>query len=268
MHKNKQHDGNQFLRVSKFQRGELTANAGASLLFVAVLAGLALWGLMSLAESNVMPIKRVQVEGLFKHANSGQLQNKISSQTSGGFFNVNVSEIENSVKEISWIRSASVRRVWPGTLRILVEEQKPVAVWNKKGLLNIQGEVFYPPPDTIPAGLPALTGPEGSHEVLLVQYKKMLLKLEKMDQGIRSLEMDDRHAWRLELDSGVNLVMGRTDVNAALDRFIAVFNNSVSKNMKEIAHVDLRYTNGFSVRWKPNTVSTKQSNSASWRGNI
>lgn len=268
MCKDIQHDCNQFLRADKYQRGELTANAGVSLLFVVVLTGLALWGLKSLAESNVMPIKRVQVEGLFKHADSGRLQNKISSQTSGGFFNVNVSEIESSVKEISWIRSASVRRVWPDTLRILVEEQKVVAVWNKKGLLNIQGEVFYPPTDTIPAGLPALAGPEGSHEVLLTQYKKIALKLEQMDQGIQSLEMDNRHAWRLVLDNGVNLVMGRTDVNAALDRFIAVFNNSVSKNMKEIAHVDLRYTNGFSVRWKPNTVSTKQSNSASWRGNI
>jgi len=268
MCKNKQHDFNQLLRLDKRQRGGLTVNAGASLLLVAALAGLALWGLMTMAESNVMPIKRVQVEGLFKHANSEHLQNKISGQTSGGFFNVDVTEIENAVKEIAWIRSASVRRVWPDTLRILVEEQKAVAVWNKKGLLNVQGEVFYPGAESVPAGLPELVGPEGSHDILLGQYKQMVSKLEKLDQGIQSLEMDDRYAWRLVLDSGVNLVMGRTDVDAALDRFIAVFDSSLSKKIEEIVHVDLRYTNGFSVRWKSNTVSTIQNNSGSWRGNI
>jgi len=231
----------------------------SKLLIVGALTGLVFWGVTVLFESDSVPFKKVRVDGLFEHVSQEHLQNIITNNISGGFFNVDVAKIESTVKEMPWIQSASVRRVWPDTLRITVKEQEAVAIWNNNGLLNAQGAIFYPELKSMPGDLPHLRGPEDSHSVMLSQYKEMTRKLSNIDQKISVLEMDDRQAWRIVLNNDVELVVGRINVYQALDRFVDVVSGVFSKNMKDIAQVDLRYTNGFAVKWKSTHLSMMES---------
>ncbi len=64
------------------------------------------------------------------------------------------------------------------------------------------------------------------------------------------LVVTDRRAWQMTLDNGIELRFGRGDVDALLDRFARVYLRVLSASATRIAAVDLRYTNGFAVRWK------------------
>ena len=66
---------------------------------------------------------------------------------------------------------------------------------------------------------------------------------------LSKVELDARGAWQLTLGNGVTVRLGRQDVPARLERFIAVASPVVAARAAEVSYVDLRYSNGFSVGW-------------------
>ncbi|MCF6017432.1 cell division protein FtsQ/DivIB, partial [Xanthomonas perforans] len=55
-----------------------------------------------------------------------------------------------------------------------------------------------------------------------------------------------RRSWSLGLSNGVQIVVGRDDARARLQRFARVL-PQLSDPQRPIARADLRYTNGFTV---------------------
>lgn len=228
------------------------------------------------SEPGFMPIQKVVVEGKFKNADLKKLEAMVSRYANAGFFNVDVNKIESVASKVDWIRSASVRRVWPDTLKIIIDEHDVFAVWNNDSLVNNQGELFHPAGVSANYSsatdskeiLPKLSGPEGSHDTVLAKYKQIESELAVLGLHITELEMDGRYSWQLLLDNNVRLLFGREQVDEAIQRFVTIFGGSFARNLKDIRHVDLRYTNGIAVSWKTKKVNSDIKNSDSLRGNI
>lgn len=214
-----------------------------------------------------LPVNKVIVEGEFRHADLKQLQDRISSQAGSGFFNVDVTAIENVAREVDWIRSVSVRRVWPDTLKVYITEHQAYAAWNDKGLINKQGELFTPADKNAAASLPLLKGPEGTHETLLAQYHHLAPVMAQLGFDISVLEMDERFAWHVVLDNGARLLFGREQVDEAVKRFVDVFGGQFARNLNDVKQVDLRYTNGFAIKWNSKKVMSGNNKAGAWRGN-
>jgi cell division protein FtsQ len=64
------------------------------------------------------------------------------------------------------------------------------------------------------------------------------------------MELDDRRAWHLQLDNAVLLELGRADAWQRLQRFVRAYPSIFAGRLDDLQHVDLRYSNGFSVYWK------------------
>ena len=114
---------------------------------VALLAILA--GTLTLAKHWVsdpyrFPLDVVQVKGDFRHLDKQKLQDAVAIHVAGGFFTVDVAAIRAAAEELPWVYKATVRRVWPATLRINIEEQQAIARWGEQGYLNSNGEPFFP----------------------------------------------------------------------------------------------------------------------------
>jgi cell division protein FtsQ len=80
----------------------------------------------------------------------------------GNFFTVNLDATRAAFERMPWVRSASLRRLWPDGVELSIEEHRAVARWTPQDgesrLVNRQGEVFPPAPRTAAAP----DGPEGS----------------------------------------------------------------------------------------------------------
>ncbi len=52
----------------------------------------------------------------------------------------------------------------------------------------------------------------------------------------------------MRLDDGLTLELGRSDMEARLARFVMVYDRTLGRLPPSVAHVDLRYANGFAIR--------------------
>jgi len=152
---------------------------------------------------------------------------------------------------LPWVNDVSVHRVWPDGLRVIVNEQTAVVRWNGTGLLNDHGHYFSPEKDSFPRGLPLLEGPEESKELLLERFK--LLK-QTYGLPVVHLQMNQRRAWKFELKNGLSVVLGRRDFENRIERFVNVVINNLGEKSSQAREIDMRYTNGFAVRWKQPTT--------------
>lgn len=212
------------------------------------LAAAAAWGFMELRDPTTLPLKAVHIEGAFTHVTTASLQRVIASASSGGFLYADVAALRRAALGVPWVQSVSVRRVWPDTLYVTVTEHTPVARWGKHGLLSSNGKVFSPQVSSYPPGLPELRGPDGTQAAVLAQYRSMSTLIAPLQLHIKHLELDERRAWHLGLDNGIELLLGRTDSTAHLQRFVRVY-PSLAALPNVIERVDLRYHNGLAVRW-------------------
>ena len=73
--------------------------------------------------------------------------------------------------------------------------------------------------------------------------------LQVSQQRIRTLMLSERFAWRLQLDNGIVLNLGRQEYVARLQRYIDIF-PYLRDQSDNIEYVDLRYDTGMAVGWK------------------
>lgn len=220
-------------------------------LVLALLVTSASFAVMKVLHPETLPIRSVRLEGNFKHQDPVRLRSVIGELAIGNFFSVDIAAIQKKLEQQAWVDVVSVRRKWPDTLVIQVVEQKPLAVWSTKGLVNVRGEWFAASHKGLKGKLPELKGPEGSAGMLARRYVEMSKMLEDLGVKLVLLDMNDRRSWKVHLDNGLLIKLGRADVTQRLKRFVRLYTAVIEKQKEKIEAVDMRYTNGFALSWKP-----------------
>lgn len=212
--------------------------------------GISLW----LTAPETLPITDVVVEGEFVHVDRGTLEAQVRTSIRGGFFSVDIDAVASAVAAEPWVYAVGIHREWPGRLRIQVVEQVAAARWNGTALLNAEGEVFDPPRESFPAGLPSLAGVAGRERELLMRHAQTRALLETRGLAVRGLIEDARRALTIELEGGARIVMGRGEDNGRLARLLRAWPRVVAQREVPLRQIDLRYTNGFAVAWQDATA--------------
>ena len=235
--------------ISGLLRSHIRTLSG--LVLVAVVASSVPLGMRWLADPLRFPLSVVEVRGEFQFLENEQLQAAVAPHATGGFFTVDVDAVRAAAEQLPWVYKVSVRRIWPATLRLLIEEQQPIARWGERGYLNRFGEPFLPeePVDKLQE-LPWLAGPDGHEIKVLEYYLKVAQALGPLGMQVARLELDGRRAWHLQMHQGVQLELGRSDTWQRLQRFVRAYPEVFVGREEQLQRVDLRYSNGFSVRWQ------------------
>ena len=221
----------------------------SQLLSLSLLVGSAIWCVTWLRNPTNMPLRSVHIEGEFRKLSKQDVQAAVAAAVSGGFFTVNVEAVRRAAESLPWVESATVRRVWPDALQLQVTEQRAAARWGDDGVLNMRGELFKPDAASIPAKLPQLSGPEPLRRRVMEHYIAMTATLAPIGRRVKALRLDQRRAWVVRLDSGVELKLGRDAALDRLNKFVRVYPTVFAAREADLETVDLRYSNGFAVRW-------------------
>lgn len=196
------------------------------------------------------PIRIVSIEGRFQRVSPVQVEQAVTGGLEQGFMSVDLEEVRARVEGLPWVDRARVQRRWPHGLKVEVTEQVAAARWGETSLLNTRGELFMKNVRHVPPELPRLTGPEGSEWQVAQRYLSAQGRLIEAGMRLAALELDARGAWELELANGINVRLGRRQVDERLDRFIHTALPVMSGRAAEIDYVDMRYSNGFAIGWK------------------
>ena len=196
------------------------------------------------------PVRTIQVQAAFQRVTPVQIEQAVSSQLARGFLGANLSALSADVEALEWVDDCDIERNWPDALVLHINEQVAAARWGETGLLNRRGELFADRAPHLFPELPQLSGPVGSEQIVAERYLTLRGQLAGANLGLSLLKLDERGAWSFRLDNGIQVRLGRQDVDERLRRFFAVVMPALSSELGRVEHVDLRYTNGFAVGWR------------------
>lgn len=241
-----------------------TRHSGTAL--TALLLGLALLGVLGAAMlfsgSALLPdgwqMRWVQVDGNFRRVSAEQVRAAVATQARGGFFQVDPEAVREAAERLPWVARAMVRKTWPDTVRVRVLEHEPMARWGTNALINTEGERFRVPEGGAIQGLPVLDGPDGSVSDVVTRFMDLRRMLEGTGLDVRRLSLDARGDWRTTLSYDIRVALGSESVEQRLRRFAGVYREHFAARARELEHVDLRYTNGFAVKWREDESDSQE----------
>ncbi|QYZ65463.1 MAG: FtsQ-type POTRA domain-containing protein [Gammaproteobacteria bacterium (ex Lamellibrachia satsuma)] len=237
--------------LSRWNNGLAFLQVWGFALLLSVLGGVgAAWGVAQLQDPKVMPLRVIGIDGEISHLDPKLLKQTVVKAIRGSFFSVDLELIRTEVEGLPWVASASVRRVWPDTLRVDVVEQVALARWGKGALVNRRGEIFRPQQRLKLPELVTLEGPESSAVAISRDFLRFEALLKTVELDLKHVLVDARQAWRLKTRRGLTLNLGRSDIASRLARFVRLYPGLGDGNEGQLEAVDLRYTNGFTARWK------------------
>jgi cell division protein FtsQ len=193
----------------------------------------------------VFPLRTVELTAVPQQVPTELLEQVVHEQVSGNFFTVDLERTRQAFEKLPWVRKVSVRRKFPWSLEVEVEEQVALAHWNGTELVNTHGEVFEGKSEQI---LPVFVGQPDTSMQVTQMYDELNATLQPIQQRISQITLSPRYAWQVRLDSGLVLELGREEMQQRLKRFVAVYPYSMASLGQKVNHVDLRYRNGFAVR--------------------
>ena len=192
----------------------------------------------------VFPLRAVELTQAPQRVPVELLEKVVHEQVSGNFFTVDLEQTRQAFEKLPWVRKVSVRRKFPWSLQVEVEEQVALAHWNGKELVNTHGEVFAGSSEQV---LPDFIGQPDTSAQVTQMYGELSATLQPMKQQIAQISLSPRFAWQVRLDSGLVLELGRDEMQQRLARFVKVYPYSLSALARPVKHVDLRYRNGFAA---------------------
>ena len=228
---------------------------------LAAISGLVLIGLFFfwMANRPVFVVKRVIVEsvaGDLKHVSASQIHAAVAETLNGTVLSADLVQIHRSLQAIPWIRSVTVRRIWPNRLLVRLEEQRAVAVWPNGRLVNNAGESF--------AALAAdheencrlipLAGPAGSERLVLDRARLLAQWIAPTQRHLQRLTLSEQYAWTAELSGGLVIELGRDALATPVEERVRMFVKTQPwlaqrlgspGELPRLARADLRYAIGY-----------------------
>lgn len=197
------------------------------------------------------PVRNLHMEGSFERVTPVEVQAAMAPGLQDSFLSVDLVELRGLVEALDWVRQAQVARQWPDTLVIRVTEHQVAARWGDTSLISREGQVFAGESRYIFPELPQLAGPPNTERRVVDRYLELQGLLGAANLTLSALSIDERGSWRMQLQGGQTIRIGRSDVDQRLDRFFHLAAPLLRNELDRVSHVDMRYTNGFSVGWRP-----------------
>jgi cell division protein FtsQ len=226
---------------------------------MAIFAVLAMgWAARAVSRLPVFDIKAIAVHGDVNHSNAVTLRAHVASRLNGSFFSMDLARVRAAFEAVPWVRHAVVRRGFPNRLHVDLQEHVAVAYWggeSQSSLINSFGEVFEANVGEVEQDmLPRLDGPEEQSAEVLAMYRAIEPLFDSVELPVDQLELSARGSWRVKLDTGAVVELGRgnlTEVTERTRRFLKTLTQVTSRYERRVSALesaDLRHENGYAIR--------------------
>ncbi len=234
----------------------------ANLLFALSVVVMLYAVLFAVVHLPIFPLREVKVDGDLSHVNREQIKLIVAKHLKGNFFTLDLVTARNAFEKLPWARNVSLRRRWPDTLEVVIEEHQALARWGTIALVNTHGELFHAASGS---DLPMFYGPGDGVIEVASQYGEFSKILKAANLEIANLALTPRRAWEITTTDGMVVELGRIEMQPRLEKFVSVYTSTIASLNMKVSFADLRYPNGFAVR-KPvqikTTIENKSTNAA------
>ncbi len=228
-------------------------------LLVAALAAALLW----LTRTPVFTIRAIDLAGDLQRNSVPTVRANAAPRLVGNFFSVDLQAAQAAFEAVPWVRRAVVRRVWPDRLLVVLEEHQAAALWEGETtegsegsglerLVNSFGELFDANlGDVEDERLPVFTSAQTSVPQALRLLRRVQPAFSSLDQTVLHVAQTRRGSWRVRLDGGAVVELGRgteDELVARTERFARTLRTATAAWRAPLEYADLRHPEGYAVR--------------------
>ena len=216
-------------------------------------------GMIILCNPKTLPFRQIKITASSDHINMAKLHEFVNRHIQGGFFSLNIMALQTTLMSLPWVHDVSVRRIWPNQLKIDLEEQKPIARWNKNQLITEAGEIFSPSVVTIPKNIPQLRGPNNdSKKMVLNRFQQFSQALNPFYIVVTTLSLTRSGVWSFVLNGHSQVFLGREYVDQRFEQFVHLYPKIIGAKINCVERIDLRYSNGLAIQWSDQWIPSSK----------
>jgi cell division protein FtsQ len=204
-------------------------------------------GLERLAVVAGLGVQRILVEGQNRLTDE-ELAKALGAGPGSLILGFNTDAAKARLEGVPWVKSAQIMRLLPSTLRVVIEERTPYAMWQSKGktyVVDAEGTVLAPAERDAYPNLPLVVG-EGAGKSAAA-LMRVLQPFEAIGRRlVAAIRVGDRR-WTLKLASGIDVMLPDDGIEDALKTLVS-FEKERGLLQRDIAAVDLRLGDRIGVR--------------------
>lgn len=217
----------------------------------------------------LFPITQIKVSGTLQNVTKSELEALVLKDLKEGFFNIKLNTIAQDIEQINWVAQATLRRVWPNKVDVLIREHQAVAVWNDDTLISANGILFKVPTTQNYQQFARISGQAEDAKELLLAYSQLEQMTAAYGLYIDQISRVKSGEIKVKYNSSLISVFAMKDSELQFNRFASLLSSGHLKsngqqntfNNKPVKSIDLRYSNGFSVVWQePQSSLIKRAN--------
>ncbi len=197
-----------------------------------------------------VPVTHVMIQGDFQFASKADVHAAVAALSAGDFMTLDLDELRETLLAEPWLHSISVSRVWPSSIKVVVEEEHPIARWGEDSFLNRYGEIVQVDDLSSLQHLPVLWGDDSEAYDIARDYLTMSRLLDNHELTISALSVGEEGSWVLELDGKFVVKLGDKNLSLRVERFLYLYQQQLKTTHREFTSIDMRYPSGIAVSWK------------------
>nr|WP_153437390.1 cell division protein FtsQ [Sinorhizobium terangae] len=171
---------------------------------------------------------------------------------------LDIAEARRLISELPWVQNVTVRKVYPGTIEVNLEERKAFGIWqhgSDLSLIERSGSVIAPLRDNKFAALPLFVGRDA--ETAAAGFYDEFSRWPEFRSRVKAFVRVSSRRWDLRLDNGIIVKLPEDDVARAMK----VLSDMEEKHQlleRDIAAVDLRLEDRTTVQLTPEAVARRE----------
>ncbi|MFZ5790714.1 MAG: cell division protein FtsQ/DivIB [Pseudomonadota bacterium] len=206
-------------------------------------------GLLALSADVGLRLERVMVEGR-RETPVEQIVAAVGATKGAALLALDPDAIRARLRALPWVKTASVRRGFDGTLTLSLEEFEPFALWQRDGkfyLVDREGETIAADPGRFDRLLVLVGDNAPQHAADLVA----MLGLEpELKARVRAAVWVGDRRWNLRFDNGIDVKLPETDPTSAWLE-LARMEREQGVLKRDLVSIDLRLPDRAVVRLAP-----------------
>ena len=261
-----------------FQNVRLTAHGGFRFSTIAVvLSAVAVIGLGVdyILQPHRFPMKQINIQGDLHYTEPVQISRAISKVASTNILRIDIAKAAQAAEALPWVDDVVVKRRWPDTLDVYVNERVIRARWNNDEWLDQVGTPIRLL-DYQNSDLPRLRGSRGSEQEMLANTQNWGSIFEAVDLKLVEIMKSSTESWSVLLRATDDIAtasgpeaenesepaeflvrLGSDNPRYQALRFTHLYKELFQPVNQTIAAVDMRFPDGVSVQWEDGISKVK-----------
>lgn len=203
--------------------------------------------------TNQLPIKSIKIIGSYEYVKEESIQKTLTPFIlKKGLFAFEELQAEKALEKLPGVQSASIWRLPPDKIRVIIREKSAIARLVNGALLAADGSYFEVAHPQGTENLPVIAGNPRYIKQMLAMMQSLQPIFNYDGLTISGMGLSENGDWSVQINHEAWLILGKKDLPQRVANFLMVYPVLI-KNAppgETPLKIDLRYPNGMAVSWQ------------------